>query len=118
MRKLIIATVVAAGIAATPVAAQQSGLINVEITKNTVTLLDQADFLNDNEVTLLNDFLNDNQLVVQVPIGVAANVCNIKANVLAQGNGLGDDGNCDATNASRALAQVVRRQMPPAPAAE
>jgi hypothetical protein len=31
------------------------------------------------------DVLNNNEVAVQVPIGVAANVCGIQANVLAQG---------------------------------
>jgi len=32
------------------------------------------------------DVLSGNEVAVQVPIGVAANVCGIQANVLAQGN--------------------------------
>jgi len=32
------------------------------------------------------DVLNNNQISVQVPIGVAANVCGVQANVLAQAN--------------------------------
>nr|MBA2536333.1 hypothetical protein [Actinomycetota bacterium] len=32
------------------------------------------------------DVLNENQISVQVPIGVAANVCGVQANVLAQAN--------------------------------
>jgi hypothetical protein len=32
------------------------------------------------------DVLNNNDVNVQVPIGVAANVCGIQANVLAAGN--------------------------------
>ena len=31
------------------------------------------------------DVLNENQISVQVPIGVAANVCGVQANVLARG---------------------------------
>ena len=31
------------------------------------------------------DVLNDNQINVQVPIGIAANVCGVQANVLARG---------------------------------
>lgn len=34
----------------------------------------------------LTDALNNNQVNVQVPIGVAANVCSVSANVLAQMN--------------------------------
>lgn len=33
----------------------------------------------------VTDVLNNNQVNVQVPIGVAANVCGVQANVLAQG---------------------------------
>ena len=32
------------------------------------------------------DVLNGNEVNVQVPIGVAANVCGVQANVLASGN--------------------------------
>ena len=35
---------------------------------------------------IVTDVLNNNQVAVQVPIGVAANVCGLQANVLAQGN--------------------------------
>ena len=34
----------------------------------------------------VTDVLNDNQVNVQVPIGIAANVCGVQANVLATGN--------------------------------
>jgi hypothetical protein len=33
----------------------------------------------------VTDVLNNNQVNVQVPIGVAANVCGVQANILAQG---------------------------------
>jgi hypothetical protein len=41
------------------------------------------------------DVLNDNQISVQVPIGVAANVCGVQANVLALG-GIQEPVNCTA----------------------
>lgn len=47
---------------------------------------------------------------VQVPVGVAANVCGVAANVLAQQKGAGG-ATCDATSTSTALDQVVQRQM-------
>lgn len=47
---------------------------------------------------------------VQVPIGVAANVCNVQANVLASDN-KGDGASCDATTTSQALSQIVQRQL-------
>ncbi len=61
---LICVTVLMVSLAAVPALAQQSGLVNIEVT----------------------DVLNDNTVVVAVPIGVAANVCGIQANVLAQDN--------------------------------
>lgn len=47
---------------------------------------------------------------VQVPIGIAANVCGIDANVLAAD---AKDGavSCDATTTNRALTQIVQRQL-------
>lgn len=49
-------------------------------------------------------------VTVQVPVGVAANVCDVDANILARG---GDDGtsSCDANNTSQALNQAVQRHM-------
>jgi hypothetical protein len=41
------------------------------------------------------DVLNNNDVSVQVPIGVAANVCGVQANVLAQG-GIQEPVDCDA----------------------
>lgn len=42
------------------------------------------------------DVLNNNEVIVQVPIGVAANVCGVDANVLAQQNADAPV-DCDAT---------------------
>jgi hypothetical protein len=41
------------------------------------------------------DVLNNNNVNVQVPIGVAANVCGVQANVLARG-GIQEPVDCDA----------------------
>ena len=78
MRKMIIAAMTAAlalALAATPAAAQQEGLVNVAITDNTV----------------------------QVPVAVAANVCDVDVNVLASDI---QDGSavCDADADSTATA--------------
>ncbi len=43
----------------------------------------------------ITDVLNNAQISVQVPIGVAANVCGVQANVLAQG-GIQEPVNCTA----------------------
>jgi hypothetical protein len=42
------------------------------------------------------DVLNNNEVNVQVPIGVAANVCGVQANVLARG-GIQEPVDCTAT---------------------
>ena len=69
MKKLALVTTVF-GLALTPAIAQQTrqeGLVNVNV----------ANVLNDLNVDVSNN-------TVQVPIGVAANVCGVNANVLAQ----------------------------------
>ena len=45
---------------------------------------------------LVTDVASGNQVSVQVPIGVAANVCGIQANVLAEGN-VAEPVNCTAS---------------------
>ena len=49
-------------------------------------------------------------VTVQVPVGVAANVCGVNANVLAQQRNAGAT-NCAASSTSTALDQVVQRQL-------
>ena len=64
------ASAMALGVAASPApAAQQSGLVNVDLTGNTI----------------------------QVPIGIAANVCGVSANVLAS-NTFGGNGVCTSSS--------------------
>jgi len=106
MRKLFLAA--AAFAAATPALAQVNtgsgnGLVavnvqNVDILKN---------FLNDSQVAALNNL--SVPVTVQVPIGVAANVCNVSAAVLAGQRGTGA-APCDAKNGSNALAKAVADQ--------
>jgi len=104
MRKMMIAAALAT--AATPALAQidvSQGLVDVTI----------------QDVSILNNFLNDAQIAalngvsvpvtVQVPVGVAAAVCGIDANVLASQKKAGDT-TCTAQNRSRALAQQVVKQ--------
>lgn len=91
---------------AVPAAAQnndQGGLVNVAI--QDVTIL--QDFLNDSQVAALNDIAVP--INVQVPVGIAANVCGVDANVLASQKKAGDAA-CDATSGSQALAQQVVKQ--------
>ena len=81
-----------------------AGLVNV-----TVGNVILQDILTDVEVNALNNLrlLNNNQIQVQVPIGVAANVCNVSAAVLG---GAASRGTCTAETGSRALAQAIRKQ--------
>lgn len=106
MRKMMIAAA-AAALGSTPAVAQVDvggGLVDVTI----------------QNVDILNNFLNDSQLAaldnvsvpitVQVPLGVAANVCGVNANVLAQQE-KAEGAKCTASSGSKALAQVVNRQV-------
>jgi hypothetical protein len=65
----VAAAVVSLGVAAAPASAQQQGLVNVEVTNNTV----------------------------QVPVAVAANICGVDINVIAT-NTFGGNAICDATS--------------------
>lgn len=49
-------------------------------------------------------------VTVQVPVGVAANVCGVAANVLATDNTSGAP-SCDATTTSQALTRAVSDQL-------
>ena len=129
----VVAAVAALGIAAGPAsAAQQSGLVNVDVANNTVQV-PVAVAANvcgvDINVIATNTFggnaictstshataqgggggggggTNQDGLVnvaltgntVQVPIGVAANICGVQANVIAS-NTFGGNALCDATS--------------------
>jgi hypothetical protein len=75
--------------------------------------------VNVQDVSILNNFLNGAQVAalnnlsvpvtVQVPIGVAANVCGVNANVLAHQRN-GGTATCTAKSGSRALANAVASQ--------
>ncbi|HEU4820384.1 MAG TPA: hypothetical protein VFS87_04430 [Qipengyuania sp.] len=106
---LAAATVVlpaAAQVTTDPVVQAPSGLIPV-----TVGNVILQDILTDVEINALNDLnlLNDNQIVVQVPVSVAANVCNVAVNVLAKSKSGGEG--CTATSGSDALAKVIRQRI-------
>lgn len=95
MRKFMIAGAVAT-LAAAPVAAQtQQGLVNVSI----------------EDINIIRNALNKNDVNVgvpvnvQVPIGVAANICGISVLAIRQ-----QSGSCTARNATRALGQALSRQ--------
>ncbi len=104
MRKLLLAAV---ALAATPVLAQVNtgsgnGLVAVNV--QDVSILNN--FLNNDQISALNNL--GVPITVQVPIGVAANVCNVSAAVLAkQAAGAAP---CDAKSGSKALAQNIITQ--------
>ena len=106
MRKIMFAAAAIAAVA-TPAIAQVntgSGLVavnvqNVDILKN---------FLNDSQVSALNNL--SVPVTVNVPIGVAANVCGVNANVLAKQKKGDDPITCTARNGSKALANAVADQ--------
>lgn len=108
IKKALMAVTLALGTVsmAVPATAQlqtQGGLVNVAI--GDVSILNN--FLNDSQIAALNNL--NLPITVQVPIGVAANVCNVSAAVLARGGPAG--GTCEAKSGSRALAQAVNRQL-------
>jgi hypothetical protein len=105
MRNLLL--IGAALAAATPAIAQVNtgsgnGLVavnvqNVDILKN---------FLNNDQIAALNNL--SVPITVQVPVGVAANVCGVSAAVLGKAGT--DAAPCTANNGSNALAKAVAAQ--------
>jgi len=108
MRKILFAAAALTTVAATPALAQVNtgsgnGLVavnvqNVDILKN---------FLNNDQISALNNVTVP--VTVNVPIGVAANVCNVSAAVLAKQ--AADAAPCDAKSGSKALAQNFVSQV-------
>jgi hypothetical protein len=74
--------------------------------------------VNIQDVSILNGFLNNDQIsalnnlgvpvTVNVPVGIAANVCGVSAAVLGKSGG--GSPTCNAKSGSRALAQNVITQ--------
>ncbi len=103
MRKILFAAA-AAALTASPALAQvsnQGGLVNVDV----------SNVLNNLDLDLLNNSLNNN--TVQVPIGVAAAVCGVDANVLAHQKKTDSPVSCTAKNTSKALKQAAKKQAVP-----
>ena len=107
MRKMLLAAAVMAA-TATPALAQvntQGGLVNVDV----------SNVLNNLDLDLLNNSLNNN--TVQVPIGVAAAVCGVDANVIAHQRKDNASYSCPAKNTTTALKQAAKKQAVPKAAA-
>ena len=77
----------------------QAGLVNVNVS-------------NIRPEIAKNINVSENQIpvTVQVPVGVAANVCGVDANVLAQQK-QGGTAQCQAKNTTQALNQAVQQQV-------
>ncbi|MBA4143301.1 MAG: hypothetical protein H0X43_09940 [Nitrosospira sp.] len=82
-----------------PAFAQQEGLVNVDISN-----------VNTEIAKNINVDVSQIPVTVQAPIGVAANVCNVGANVLGEQARSGT-GSCTAETTSDALNQIVQRQI-------
>jgi hypothetical protein len=98
--KTLLATAAAAAMFAVPAAFAQTqeGLVTVNV----------SNVAND-IARNLSISVEQVPVTVQAPIGVAANVCGVAANVLgAQG---GSAAQCDANQTSEALNQIVQRQV-------
>jgi hypothetical protein len=104
MRKIMIA---AALMTATAPAFAQVNLSQglVDVTIQDVSILNN--FLNNDQIAALNNL--SVPITVQVPVGVAATVCDVSANVLASQKKNGTT-TCAAKSGSKALAQSVAKQ--------
>ena len=104
MRKIIFAAA-ALSLGPTPALAQintGSGLVAVTI--QDVSILNN--FLNNDQISALNNV--SAPITVNVPVGIAANVCGVSAAVLGKSGG--GSPTCTATSGSKALAQNVISQ--------
>jgi hypothetical protein len=99
MKTFLMAAVAAASLSLAPAFAQQSGLVNV-------TISNVANDIARN----INVDVSQIPVTVQVPVGVAATVCGVAANVLGQQRDSANSG-CTATSTSTALDQIVQRQL-------
>jgi hypothetical protein len=102
MPKVVLAAALA-GLLTTPSFAQiiiPGGLVTVNISNIRLDL-----------ANLLNVDISQVPVTVNVPIGVAANVCDVSANVLAQQ--ADDAAPCDANNSSTAITRFVQSQLLP-----
>ena len=79
--------------------AQQSGLVNVNVSN-----------VANNIAKNINVDVSQIPVTVQAPIGIAATVCGVGANVLGQQRGSGT-ASCSASSTSSALDQLVLRQI-------
>jgi hypothetical protein len=91
---------------AAPLAAQD---VDPTVNANNLVNVNVEDVANELAKNLSVD-VSDIPVNVQLPIGVAANVCNVAANVLASDN-KSDAAACDAETTSQALNQALKKEM-------
>jgi len=124
MRKFtaIMAASAAVALATVPAAAQNltfsGGLVNIPITVQDVSVLDKSNFLNDNQIQALNQLVTAGNVSVQVPVGIAAQVCGVTANVLSAAQKSGAPVDCSQHQMSAAFANQIARQIPQVNAAK
>ena len=101
-RTMIAAAAASIAIAAPAAAQNQSGLVNVNLSDIQVDL---QNILNNNNVAV------NVPITAAVPIGIAAKICNVDVNVLAQQKGgRSCDGEVANEQTANALARFLNRQ--------
>ena len=104
MRKILMAAVAAATIATPAISQVNTGSGLVAVNVQDVSILNN--FLNNDQISALNNV--SAPITVNVPVGIAANVCGISAAVLGKSGG--GSPTCTAKSGSKALAQNVISQ--------
>ena len=108
MRNMMIAAAAVAAIATPALAQVDTGSGNGLVAVNVQNVDILKNFLNDSQVSALNNL--SVPVTVNVPVGVAATVCGVDANVLAHQKKGSDPVSCTAKNGSKALANAVASQ--------
>src|SRR4051812_15015703 len=106
MRKMIFAAAAVAALVTPAVAQTNTGSGNGLVAVNVQNVDILKNFLNDTQIAALN---NVGPVTVNLPIGLAAAVCGVDANVLAHQR-KNADYNCPAKNGTQALADAVATQ--------
>lgn len=106
MRKLMIAAAAVAATATPALAQVNTGSGNGLVAVNVQDVSILNNFLNKDQIAALNNL--GVPITVQVPVGIAANVCGVSAAVLGKSGSTKPT--CTAKSGSRALAQNVITQ--------
>lgn len=104
LTKILASAALVLSVTAAPTLAQNvnaNNLVNVNI----------AEPLLENIANDLSVDVSQISAIVQVPVGIAANICDVDANVLAQARKNEGGAQCDAMNTSDALTKAVQKSM-------